>query len=99
MAVLRRISASSLDRRLFELCRSRRMATTTPCPGRAFYQELVQGGVRYHGPVKQMFSSEATTRNVRVRVQARYDPSRSSPQQSQWFFLYTVSITNEGQET
>ena len=46
-----------------------------------------------------MLSSEATTRNIRVRVQAQYDPSRSSPQQSQWFFLYTVSITNESQET
>ena len=46
---------------------------------------------------KQM--SEATTRNIRVRVQAQYDPSRSSPQQSQWFFLYTVNITNEGHDT
>jgi ApaG protein len=46
-----------------------------------------------------MFSSESTTRNIRVRVQARYDPSRSSPQQNQWFFLYTVNITNESHET
>jgi ApaG protein len=46
-----------------------------------------------------MFSSEAITRSIRVRVQARYDPGRSSPHQSQWFFLYTVSITNEGHET
>ena len=46
-----------------------------------------------------MFSSESATRNIRVRVQARYDPSRSSPQQSQWFFLYTVDITNESHET
>jgi len=45
-----------------------------------------------------MISSEATTRNIRVRVQAQYDPSRSSPQQSQWFFLYTVSVTNEGHD-
>ena len=49
--------------------------------------------------IKQMFSSEATTRNIRVRVQAQYDPSRSSPQLSQWFFLYTVDITNESQDT
>jgi ApaG protein len=49
--------------------------------------------------LKQMSSSEATTRNIRVRVQAQYDPSRSSPQQNQWFFLYTVSITNEGYDT
>ena len=43
--------------------------------------------------------SEAITRNIRVSVQAQYDPRRSSPQQNQWFFLYTVNITNEGQET
>jgi ApaG protein len=55
--------------------------------------------VRYHKAVKKMSSSEATTRNIRVRVQAQYDPSRSSPRQSQWFFLYTVNITNEGRDT
>jgi ApaG protein len=46
-----------------------------------------------------MYSSEAVTRNIRVRVKAQYDPSRSSPQQNQWFFLYTINIKNEGQET
>ena len=55
--------------------------------------------MRYHMHVKQMSSSEATTRNIRVRVQAQYDPRRSSPQHSQWFFLYTVNITNQGRET
>ena len=58
-----------------------------------------QDRVRYHTLVSQMFSSEATTRNIRVGVQVQYDPSRSSPQLSQWFFLYTVTITNEGHET
>jgi ApaG protein len=56
-------------------------------------------GVRYDKAFKQMSSSEATTKNIRVRVQAQYDPSRSRPQQSQWFFLYTVNITNEGHDT
>jgi ApaG protein len=46
-----------------------------------------------------MSSSEATTRSIRVRVQAEYDPTRSRPQQNQWFFLYTVTITNEGRST
>lgn len=45
-----------------------------------------------------MFSSEATTRNIRVRVEAQFDPGRSRPQHSEWFFLYTVSITNESQD-
>ena len=55
--------------------------------------------LRYNEAVKRMSSSEATTKNIRVRVDSRYDPGRSRPDQSQWFFLYTVSITNEGTDT
>jgi ApaG protein len=43
--------------------------------------------------------SEAVTRNIRVRVEAEFAPERSNPHQNQWFFLYTVRITNEGRET
>jgi ApaG protein len=46
-----------------------------------------------------MFNSEAITRSIRVHVESQYDPSRSSPNNSQWFFLYTVTITNEGRDT
>ena len=46
-----------------------------------------------------MSSSEATTRSIRVRVESEYDPGRSYPNQNQWFFLYTVRITNEGPDT
>jgi ApaG protein len=46
-----------------------------------------------------MSSSEATTRSIRVSVHAQYDTARSRPQQSLWFFLYTVNITNEGKDT
>jgi ApaG protein len=46
-----------------------------------------------------MFTSEAVTRGVRVRVSAQYSPERSQPSSSQWFFLYTVQISNEGTET
>lgn len=45
------------------------------------------------------FSSEATTRDIRVRVEPRYDPQRSSPGQGRWFFLYTVTLENLGDET
>jgi ApaG protein len=55
--------------------------------------------LRHEEPANRMSSSEATTRNIRVHVEAEYDPVRSSPQQSQWFFLYTVRITNEGPDT
>ena len=43
-----------------------------------------------------MPASEAVTRGIRISVETQYDPTRSSPQQSQWFFLYTIRITNEG---
>ncbi len=43
-------------------------------------------------------TSEAVTRGLRVQVRARFDPSRSSPSSGQWFFLYTVTLTNEGDE-
>ena len=46
-----------------------------------------------------MFISEAVTRGVRVRVQSEYSPEQSSPAKNQWFFLYTVNISNEGAET
>ena len=46
-----------------------------------------------------MSSSEALTRGVRVRVNCRYSPERSEPARREWFFLYTVKITNEGDET
>lgn len=41
-------------------------------------------------------SSEACTRDVRVQVRAAYSAEHSDPQQSQWFFLYTIRISNEG---
>ena len=44
-------------------------------------------------------SSEALTRGVRVVVNARYSSSHSDPAKREWFFLYTVTITNEGEET
>jgi ApaG protein len=46
-----------------------------------------------------MFTSEATTRGIRVEVASEYDEERSNPAEEQWFFVYTITITNEGQET
>jgi ApaG protein len=46
-----------------------------------------------------MFSSEAITREIRVHVEPEYDPYRSRPQDGRWFFLYTVTITNQSSET
>ena len=46
-----------------------------------------------------VFSSEAVTRAIRVRVQSSYVPERSEPDQGSWFFIYTVEITNQGEDT
>jgi ApaG protein len=44
-------------------------------------------------------TSEAVTRGVRVEVRSHYSPEHSRPQAHQWFFLYTIRISNEGDET
>lgn len=46
-----------------------------------------------------MFNSEALTRGIRVRVQSEYSPDQSAPSKNQWFFLYTVTISNESADT
>lgn len=46
----------------------------------------------------QPLSSEAETRGVRVQVRAEYSAEHSDPQRSQWFFVYTIRIANEGEE-
>lgn len=46
-----------------------------------------------------MFTSESITRGIRVRVISQYSPERSQPGKHQWFFLYTIRISNEGHET
>ncbi len=43
-----------------------------------------------------MPESEATTRGIRVHVASQYSPAHSEPSRREWFFLYTVTIGNEG---
>lgn len=44
-----------------------------------------------------MTASAAVTRGVRVEVETQFSPDHSTPG-SQWFFLYTITISNEGDE-
>lgn len=44
------------------------------------------------------FTSEAVTRGIRISVQSAYVPERSDPDSDQWFFIYTVRISNEGED-
>jgi ApaG protein len=46
-----------------------------------------------------MFTSEAVTRGIRVQVSAEFSPERSNPAEHHWFFLYTVTITNDSDDT
>jgi ApaG protein len=46
----------------------------------------------------RMFLSEAVTQRIRVHVRSEYAAHQSRPAQNEWFFLYTVTISNEGSE-
>jgi len=43
--------------------------------------------------------SEAVTADIRVEVMSRHSPEHSKPLLGEWFFEYTVRITNLGTET
>ena len=43
--------------------------------------------------------SEAVTHGVRVSVRARFVPERSNPGDGEWFFAYSIEITNESDRT
>ncbi|MBC8451112.1 MAG: Co2+/Mg2+ efflux protein ApaG [Planctomycetes bacterium] len=41
--------------------------------------------------------SDTTTEGIRVRVAAQFLPERSSPEMGQYFFVYRVRLSNEGE--
>lgn len=47
----------------------------------------------------EMFTSEAVTRGVRVHVLSQYAAGSSQPSNNLWRFFYTVTITNESNDT
>jgi len=44
-------------------------------------------------------ASESVTDGLRVEVETRYSPEHSEPRENHWFFLYTIRISNESEET
>jgi ApaG protein len=42
--------------------------------------------------------SEAVTRGIRVLVESELDPERTDAAVGSWFYLYTVTIVNEGDD-
>jgi len=45
-----------------------------------------------------VFDSDLTTNGIRVTVRAAYVPERSRPEVGHFFFIYTVRVTNRGDE-
>lgn len=46
-----------------------------------------------------VFTSEMVTRGIRISVACELDPGRSNPPANEWFFLYTITIVNQSDET
>ncbi|WP_084583358.1 Co2+/Mg2+ efflux protein ApaG [Sphingomonas azotifigens] len=46
--------------------------------------------------MKALFTDEATTRGVVVRVSVSYLPEQSEPHRGRWFWAYHIRIENEG---
>jgi len=46
---------------------------------------------------RTVYGSDATTDGIRVQVESRFSVEHSAP--AQWFFLYTVRISNQSTET
>lgn len=49
--------------------------------------------------MKALFTDEATTRGVVVRVSVSYLPEQSEPHRGRWFWAYHIRIENEGPVT
>ena len=48
-----------------------------------------------HDVEGSMGASRATTRGICVEVESRYVAERSSPDDGEWFFVYTVRVSNQ----
>ena len=42
---------------------------------------------------------EAVTRGIRIRVTPQYLEDQSSPEESEFFWAYTIDLANESEET
>jgi ApaG protein len=49
--------------------------------------------------MKALFTDEAETRDIVVRVSVSYLPEQSEPQRGRWFWAYHIRIENEGPVT
>jgi ApaG protein len=49
--------------------------------------------------MKALFTEEAETRGIVVRVSASYLPEQSDPQRGRWFWAYHIRIENDASHT
>lgn len=49
--------------------------------------------------INALFSEEASTRAITVRVSVSYLPEQSEPQRGRWFWAYHIRIENHGEST
>lgn len=49
--------------------------------------------------MKSLFTDEAETRDIIVRVSVSYLPEQSEPQRGRWFWAYHIRIENESERT
>ena len=49
--------------------------------------------------MKSLFSSEAETRGITVRVSVSFLPEQSEPDRGRWFWAYHIRIENDGPMT
>ena len=49
--------------------------------------------------MKSLFTDEAETRDITVRVSVSYLPEQSEPQRGRWFWAYHIRIENDGDQT
>jgi ApaG protein len=66
--------------------------------GRVGGEAISKPGRAKSGDSRGVSTSEAVTHGVRVQVDCRFSPERSDPSRREYFFVYTVTITNEGPE-
>ena len=52
-----------------------------------------------HNPAEDSIMYKAVSREIEVNVTPRFLPDRSSPDNSYYFWAYTVTLTNLGHET
>src|ERR1051325_1393307 len=67
-------------------------------PG-AEHDSIAQGRRMSNHGDKRAAMYQAVTHNIEVTVTPQYLPERSSPESNEYFWAYTIEITNRGAET